>query len=213
MKYLKSINESIINYEELLVEIYENSFKQAFEQNKNLKKEIEDIEDIFIDVFDDFNEYPKEEYALYFYDNKSESLVDFRLRIWLGDLEDNDSYEDYKYFSKILVMEDIEVYFLVFYSFESKYSKDLINYGNKENIDKKLIDMDFEPLYFSKIFGDPMHIYSIGCYKKINLNYKFDLEYLSKFPDAIKNDIHRFNIRYNLNEEGLEELSLIINKL
>jgi hypothetical protein len=215
MKYLKSINESKIDYVKLLTEIYHKSFKLVFEQNKELKNQLEDIEDIFMEVFDYFGEYPKVEHALYFFDKDSDSLDKFKLRIdqkdLMNDYDDDDYYNDYKYFSKILSKENMEVYFLVFYYFEGIFPKNLII--DKEKITKRLSHVDFSPVYFTKTFGDPSHNKALGAYKKVNLKYEFDLDYLLDFPQSIRKDIHLFKSNNNLSKKGLNQLLKIINKI
>lgn len=206
MKHLKYLTESKIDYTKELSFLYKDIFEKVFEQNKGLYKELDYIEDLLLEIFDQIGEYPIQELKIYFFEHSAKSLKDFSLRIY--DLDLGDDYEDdYNYIIN-KISEDMDVYIFVLYMFptyvklnKDKYDIDIVN--------RKLTLIDFEPNYFIPVFEDDDRN-GIGYYKKIK--FKYIPEYLSNFPEHLREDIKKFVLDNKLSNTGIDDLNKIIKK-
>jgi len=213
MKYLRHINESVINYKEELTNLYSDIFKQVFEQNKYLKDEIDYIGDLYLEIFDEIGIYPQPVLKIYFYNFDAKSMSDFHLRISNLDLDNviDDYEEDYNYVISTL-SENKDVYLFIEYEFPAKDRKRSSSIVDKlsDDVDRRLNLIDFEPNYFSSLFGDE-NLNSIGCYKEIKLDYAFN--YLKKFPEGLRSDIKKFITDNKLSNKTIDDLAKLISKL
>jgi hypothetical protein len=215
MKYLKYINESNIDYKKELVKLYNEIFKIVYEQNPSLKEEINDVNDLLLEFFDEADYYPEPEFKLFFYKFDANSFKNFSLRVFMGDLDNPDMIdedkEDYEYVISTL-NEKMEVYFFIQYSFPEYIRTNRHKYKYDANeINRRLRLIDFEPNYFTTSLIDDSTYNSIVCYKQIEFEYEFD--YMSSFPELIRNDIKKFIVNNRLDNKGINDLSKIISKL
>lgn len=206
-----------------LEEIYKSVFNKVISEN-NINIEL--ISDIFLELFDEIDFYPKSEMLIYFYDISETRKNSWKYRIDLHDLEDARE-SDIRTLKKLFINKKLRIKFFMCYDIYDN-EDDSDDYYHKYDTRKRKINTiwpidsikipdfpdDFKFISFKEmsVIDSGKNSY-IGVVKEFDYIPEIDFSYLSDLPKNIIKDFHEFIVSKNLSDKDVDKLKNIIKKV